>query len=87
MVRPTAPRENRKMLALPEDQIFISILCVSALIPGGCLLQILQQSRCKSSWYRKSDRKAVGTTPLLQQEGEREALEKKTEVPSGEFLM
>ena len=69
MVRPTVPRENRKMLALPEDQIFISILCVSALIPGGCLLQILQQSRCKSSWYRKSERKAVGTA-LLQQERE-----------------
>ena len=72
MVQPTVPRENRKMLALPEDQIFISILCVSALIPGGCLVQFLQQSRCKSSWYRKSDRKAVGTA-LLQQEREREA--------------
>ena len=86
MVRPTAPRENRKMLALPEDQIFISILCVSALIPGGCLVQCLQQS---------SDVKAVGTENQTEKQlvqhhcySRREKLlEKKTEVPSGEFLM
>ena len=76
MVQPTVPRENRKMLALPEDQIFISILCVSALIPGGGLVQFLQQSRCKSCWYRKSERRAVGTA-LLQQEGERSCLRRR----------
>ena len=48
---------------------------------------MVQKIRKKSSWYRKSERKAVGTALLQQERGREKLLEKKTEVPSGEFLM